>query len=137
MGQSRRTSLAAMVVIAALLAGCGGGDDKSSSTTPASSPATTTPGGGGAARSVSLSEFKFAPDKVSAVRGTTLTVTNSGTIQHDLKLRQDSKVIGGTALVAPGKSTSLKVSVPPGSYVMFCSVPGHEQSGMKGTFTVS
>jgi uncharacterized cupredoxin-like copper-binding protein len=30
----------------------------------------------------------------------------------------------------------LDVSVEPGTYAMFCSVPGHEDGGMKGTFAV-
>jgi uncharacterized cupredoxin-like copper-binding protein len=35
-----------------------------------------------------------------------------------------------------GQSATFKVSVKPGSYEMSCSVAGHEDAGMKGTFTV-
>ena len=37
---------------------------------------------------------------------------------------------GGTSVIT---ITDLK----PGTYTLYCAVPGHEQAGMKGTLTVS
>jgi uncharacterized cupredoxin-like copper-binding protein len=34
-------------------------------------------------------------------------------------------------LIDPGKSSELKVNLKPGQYKFYCSVPGHEQLGMK------
>jgi plastocyanin len=133
------TSVLAAAVSAAALAGCGGGsnDNASSSSSSTQTPPAQSPGGGGSsADQVSMSEYKFAPSTVSAKAGSTLTVNNSGSIQHDLKLRQGSKEVGGTPLVDAGSSAKLKLKFKPGTYVMFCSVPGHEQLGMKGSFTV-
>jgi plastocyanin len=36
-------------------------------------------------------------------------------------------------LMAPGGPTSAKVLLKPGSYVVFCTVPGHRQAGMQAT----
>lgn len=38
-------------------------------------------------------------------------------------------------LMAPGGPTSMKVLLKPGSYVVFCTVPGHRQAGMQATIT--
>jgi plastocyanin len=76
------------------------------------------------------------PASASAAKGSTVTFKNGGTVGHDLKLRQGSKVLAGTNVIQPGQTAKLTLSLPPGRYVMFCSVPGHEAAGMKGTFTI-
>jgi uncharacterized cupredoxin-like copper-binding protein len=39
-------------------------------------------------------------------------------------------------LIAAGQSKSLEVDLKPGKYTFFCTVPGHEQAGMKLQVTV-
>ena len=39
-------------------------------------------------------------------------------------------------IVAPGKTSSVTVSLKKGTYTYYCPVPGHKQAGMKGTLTV-
>jgi uncharacterized cupredoxin-like copper-binding protein len=43
--------------------------------------------------------------------------------------------LGKTKTITGGQ-TSVSVDLTPGTYTFFCSVPGHEQAGMKGTLTV-
>jgi nitrite reductase (NO-forming) len=57
---------------------------------------------------------------------------NVGHTAHDFS-------VGGkaTPLIQPGQSSRLTVSfAKPGSYPYVCTVEGHAQLGMKGTFTV-
>jgi plastocyanin len=134
MGRSSSWAVVCAVLVATF-AGCGGGGG-SSSTAAKKQPSTGTTAGGQAVSQIAGSEFKFAPSSVTVQRGSTITFDNAGSIGHDLKIRRGSKVLGGTSVIQPGKMATLKVSFPAGTYTMFCSVPGHEQSGMKDTFTV-
>jgi uncharacterized cupredoxin-like copper-binding protein len=67
----------------------------------------------------------------------TFAVANKGKIQHDLAIEG-----GGlpdepkTPLIDPGKSADLKADLKPGKYKFYCTVPGHEESGMKTEVTV-
>ena len=40
------------------------------------------------------------------------------------------------AVVSGGRTSKITANLKPGSYTFYCSVPGHEQAGMKGTLTV-
>lgn len=126
-------------IIALLAVGCGGGGDsggKAADTATQQAPTETTGGAAAQVSEVKMSEYKFAPSNVTAKAGSTITVPNAGSLSHDLKLRKGGKELGGTKLVDAGGSAKLKVDFPAGSYEMFCSVTGHEEQGMKGTFTV-
>jgi uncharacterized cupredoxin-like copper-binding protein len=46
-------------------------------------------------------------------------------------------VVGATKDLKTGAAETLTVKVSPGSYVLFCSLPGHESLGIKGTLTVT
>lgn len=128
--------LLAILASALALAACGGDDDDGGEEAAQQEevPAETTGAAGQA--DVSLSEFEFDPADVTATAGSTITLENVGSTEHDLRLREGGKDIGGTEVFGAGESEELKVDFEPGKYEMFCSVPGHEDSGMKGTFTV-
>jgi uncharacterized cupredoxin-like copper-binding protein len=81
---------------------------------------------------VKATEFKFALSTKSVKAGSvTFTVKNAGKLPHDFK-------IGGkkTALIKPGKSAKLTVTLKKGKASYICTVPGHAAAGMKGTLTV-
>lgn len=135
------TTRSAMTVLALAtllsVVGCGGDSSSSEDEGKPSQSSGSAESSGQTVSKVSMfDELKFSPATVTAKQGATITVVNTGALQHDLRLRQDGKQAGGTDLVDGGKSATFKVTVKPGSYEMFCSVAGHEQGGMKGTFTV-
>jgi plastocyanin len=64
----------------------------------------------------------------------TVKMPNKSDIQHDIVLKG---VAGAEGKVVPkGGVSTFSVNLKPGKYTFFCSVPGHEQAGMKGTLTV-
>jgi FtsP/CotA-like multicopper oxidase with cupredoxin domain len=93
-------------------------------------------GGGSAAgeTSIGLSEFALTPAAVSVPEGGSLTVTNNGTVAHNLSIEgADLK----TADLAAGESETLDLSaLAPGEYTIICAIPGHADAGMTGTLTL-
>ena len=131
---SRIVATALVALIAALGSGCGGGggNNKSATTNTTTQPATPAT----VTKTVSQKEYQFTPSNVTAKRGSTITVDNKGKIAHNLTVEQGGKKVAGTPTFLPGKTEKLKVDLKPGTYQMLCTVPGHVQLGMKGTFTV-
>ncbi|MGZ4711714.1 MAG: multicopper oxidase domain-containing protein [Acidimicrobiia bacterium] len=83
---------------------------------------------------VSLSEFKIEPSSLTVSPGGSLVVTNNGTVAHNFSIQGTSKA---TKQLNPGQSETLSLSgLKAGSYTVFCSVPGHESAGMKGTLII-
>ena len=77
-------------------------------------------------------EFAIKVSAKSVKAGSvTFKVTNKGNLPHDFK-------IGGkkTALLSPGKSAVLHVTLKKGKAAYECTVSGHAAAGMKGTITV-
>ena len=63
--------------------------------------------------------------------------TNKSPLPHDVTIADSTgKVLGKTPTFSGGGTKSLSLNLPPGTYTVDCSVPGHEQAGMKGTLTV-
>jgi plastocyanin len=118
--------LAVGLVAVAVLAACGGG------------------GGGNAQPSgsiqVTMTEFKFDPSTITHASGKIVFwLVNSGTTQHDMAIRDSSsKTIAQSELVSAGDTFEFDVNgIAAGTYTFFCTQPGHEADGMKGTLTVT
>jgi plastocyanin len=80
---------------------------------------------------VALSEFAISPATITVPTGGSLQVANNGTMVHDLVITDTSV---RTAELAAGESEVLDLSsLEPGTYEVFCSIPGHKDSGMVGT----
>jgi uncharacterized cupredoxin-like copper-binding protein len=66
----------------------------------------------------------------------TIEMTNTSPIEHDVAVAQGSAVAGQTPVFAGG-SKNITLTLKPGKYTFYCTVPGHRQAGMEGTLTVS
>jgi uncharacterized cupredoxin-like copper-binding protein len=94
---------------------------------------------GGATVSVSEKEYsvKLSGSTTLKAGKYTIVVANEGKIQHDLAIEGPGvKKPITTPLIDPKKGATLKVDLPPGKYKFYCTVPGHEQLGMKTEVTV-
>jgi nitrite reductase (NO-forming) len=85
--------------------------------------------------SITASEFKFNPTSIQVAVGqkVTLTLQNSGVVEHDVTIPS----AGFSLLARAGQTTSGDFTFDkPGVFDFFCSIPGHKDAGMKGTLTV-
>jgi uncharacterized cupredoxin-like copper-binding protein len=83
---------------------------------------------------VELSEFKISGNLIAAPGEVTLTVTNKGSVAHTLIMTNGPR----TALLQPGATTTLELGkLAVGTYEFYCDVPGHADSGMRATLSVS
>jgi plastocyanin len=104
---------------------------------PASSPA---PGKAGAQLQLAANPsglLAYDTKQLSAKAGTvTITFTNNSPLEHNVTIAEGAKVLGATPTFKGGSKT-LTLTLKPGKYVFYCSVPGHRQAGMEGTLSVS
>jgi plastocyanin len=125
-------SAATVAVVAMLVAGCGGGSGgggTSAASTPANAQVVEI--------DVAQSGFAFTKTTATANAGTVeLKSMNPQSVSHDISIKGNGVDEHGN-LVSGGGVSSVTVDLKPGTYTFFCSVPGHEQAGMKGTLTVS
>jgi plastocyanin len=155
---------AALAALSLGLAACGDDDSSSNDTTteaaapattapattapatpvPATTaPATTTPAPAAAAAAVSVQadptgQLAYVQKTLSAPAGkVTFTFTNDSPVPHDFAIESGEDELGVTKQISGGASEDLTVTLKPGEYTYYCTVPGHEAAGMKGTLTVN
>jgi nitrite reductase (NO-forming) len=133
------------------LAACGDDDDGSAEQTTEATTAATTPtapaetsGTTGTAPAAGPTVLNLEADPTMlAFKETSLTapageitlkMTNPSSIPHDIAMDEPTEVKG--EVVQDGGVSEITVNLPPGTYEYYCSVPGHEAAGMKGTLTV-
>jgi uncharacterized cupredoxin-like copper-binding protein len=82
--------------------------------------------------------LKFDKTSLEAPAGrVTLTMKNPSPVPHDVSLRGNGLDEHGEVVQKDGES-KVTGNVQPGlSYEFYCSVPGHEQGGMKGTLQIT
>jgi plastocyanin len=113
----------------------GGAPTSSAPTSPsAPGPAASTPLALAASPGAQLS---FDTKQLSAKAGrVTISFSNPSSLEHNVTVAEASKTIGATPTFTSGTRT-LTLNLKRGSYVFFCSVPGHRQAGMEGTLSVT
>jgi plastocyanin len=78
----------------------------------------------------------FLYSKATAKAGSvTLVMPNKSPITHDISVKGNGVTQQGPR-VGQGGTSKITVNLKPGTYTFYCSVPGHEAGGMKGTLTV-
>jgi plastocyanin len=110
---------------------------ESTATTPSASVPTTAPT---APKNVPVteSEFKIELPSTSLSPGSyTFDLTNKGQVGHDLVVDGPGVSDEKTPVIGSGKTAKLTVDLKSGTYKLYCSVPGHEQAGMKLEVNVS
>jgi len=159
--------LVAIAVSMAVVTSGGSKSEASASTTPATTPAAPAPAESNPATTPATSSSPTAttgtpapassPAAVSALSLTanasgqlsydttklaakagkvTINMTNMSPVEHNVTIAQGSKVLGSTPTFAGG-TKGVTVTLAPGTYTFYCSVPGHRQAGMEGVLTVS
>jgi plastocyanin len=121
-----------------------GSSSSSSTTAPASSTTSTTSttasGGGGGTIALAADPsgaLKYQQSSLSGTAGkNTIDFSNPSSLGHDVCVADSSGKEVGCSDVITDSKTTLSVDLKPGTYTYFCSVPGHEAAGMKGTLTV-
>lgn len=105
------------------------------------SPGLANPGGPPLSRYVSVTarEFYLSLSRpLVGAGGVTIELRNYGEDPHDLAVSPagSSRVLAGWPEIGPGGVEARKLTLPAGSYKLFCAIEGHEQLGMKATLKV-
>jgi uncharacterized cupredoxin-like copper-binding protein len=135
-----RVGLTAVVIATAVLvspfvlAGCGGSSDSESTTMTE-----TTSSGEGATLQLAADPdgaLRYDKTTLEAPAGkVTIVLTNDSSVEHDVAI-EGNGVDVQSDLVDNGGTSEASATLTAGTYTFFCTVPGHEQAGMKGTLTV-
>jgi plastocyanin len=136
-------ALGASLVLLTALAGCsgGGGGSSSSSSTPSASksasspssspsPSSPSPSKGGRA-TITISDFKFKPSKLTVAPGAKVTVVNEDSVTHTVTATDKAKSFD-TGDIAGGKKATFTAPSTAGSYSYKCTI----HPFMKATLTV-
>ncbi|HWX86964.1 MAG TPA: plastocyanin/azurin family copper-binding protein, partial [Solirubrobacteraceae bacterium] len=81
-------------------------------------------------------QLAYTTKSLSAKAGSvTIRFTNASPLMHNMTVAEGTKVLGATPTFQ-GATKTLTLKLKPGTYVFYCSVPGHRAAGMEGKLTV-
>lgn len=89
----------------------------------------------GQALKISMTEFKFTPNTITATHGqpVNIALTNAGSVTHNLSL----PAFHVNVTLPPGHSATVNFTPDKtGTFYFYCDTPGHVQAGMVGKLTV-
>lgn len=127
--------LATAVLALTLAAGCGGGGEEAEPEQP-----TATEPAAGEETTLQLAAdpdaaLRFDKDTLETPAGTiAIELTNESSLPHNVAIEGEG--VDEESETVTKDSTSLTVTLEPGTYTFYCSVPGHREGGMEGTLTV-
>ena len=128
--------LAAVAAVTLLVGGCGGGGGGQGAGSTTSMDPNMSMGStpaAGVVLSFTGTEYAYVPPTAKAAAGkTTIRFTNKGTMEHDFVI----DALHVKLAAKPGKTVEATVTLKPGTYEYYCSIPGHRQSGMQGKLIV-
>ena len=156
-------SIVALGAAGVLAAGCGSSSSTTTAATTAAATAATTAATTTAAATTAAATTAAATTAAATTAATTVAVSadpsalafdktaitvsagkvtfdfnNPAPLQHNFSIRAaDGSVVGASDTVTSQAAAPFTVNLQPGTYTFFCSVPGHEAAGMKGTLTVN
>ena len=114
------------------ITGCAHPAARASPVVPSDTPAATV--------EVALTEFRLAPDPIEIRAGrTAFHVTNVGRGGHDFTIlsADGHGRLAHTRLLQPGDATTVIVTLPPATYQVICTLPGHQDLGMQTVIRVT
>ena len=81
--------------------------------------------------------MKYSTASLRAKAGVvTIVMKNVSVLPHNVAIKGGGVRVKGKVVSKGGTSTAT-ARLGRGKYTFYCSVPGHEQAGMKGTLTVT
>ena len=81
--------------------------------------------------------MKYTTTSLRARAGVvTIVMKNAGILPHNVAIKGNGVNVKDKVVSKGGISTAT-AKLRRGRYTFYCSVPGHEQAGMKGTLTVT
>jgi plastocyanin len=81
-------------------------------------------------------QLKFLASSATATAGkVTIRMKDMSSVTHDIAITGNGVSQIGP-MVSNGGVSTISPTLAPGTYTFYCSVPGHEAAGMKGTLTV-
>jgi len=134
---TRPAMLAGFGLAAALILGAcagGGGDKKADGATTNPAPVAA-PDAATTTLAVEAHEFSLSPKDLRTAPGSVaITYTNAGAIQHTLLIDG----VSGFKLDVPsaGDVDTGTAKLEPGTYTLYCDIPGHRSAGMEAQLTV-
>jgi mono/diheme cytochrome c family protein len=111
-----------------------------------SRPAADADGQGGTAKANARGEVEIPADPTGQLRfefeeatakagEVTLVSKNDSSVPHNIAIK-DGGIKEEGPVVSGGKTSRVGARLKRGRYTFYCSVPGHEQGGMKGTLSI-
>lgn len=128
----KQVSLAALGLAAAVTLGACAGGNSNESSESGRLESQTPPA---ASLRIEAAEFSLSPENLRTTSGTVaIEFANAGAVVHTLLIED----VNGFKLETParGDVDTGTVALKPGTYTLYCDVPGHRQAGMEAPLTV-